>query len=41
MELIDILSISIMLTITGSWMFYERQLNKKIEREKKQKNGKK
>ena len=42
MELIYIISICIMLGITAAWMFYERELNKKIEREKKnKKNGKK
>ena len=41
MGLIDIISICIMIGITAAWMFYEHELNKKIEREKKyKKNGK-
>ena len=42
MNSVDIIGISIMILITGTWMYYEKQYNQWVEMNKKHKrNGKK
>jgi len=41
MDLVDIIGISVMVLITTCWMYYEKQYDKWVERNKKRnKNGK-